>query len=73
MRGRHRARNGWFRRPTGNPDQPQPGRHTHDYHHNVAPEIGMHPLGAARRQTPENNTHSDHDRESDNDPGRLFR
>lgn len=39
----------------------------------MANGVGMYPLGAARRQTPENNTHTDHDREVDNDPGRIFR
>lgn len=72
-RARHAARNGWFRRPVGRPEQPQPGRHTPEYFEQVAPDIGMHPVGAAGRAAAALNTHDDEDREMNNDPGRLFR
>lgn len=71
-RPRHAARVGWLWRPRGNPGQ-APGRHTPEYLASVEHGVGMYPLGQARRQTPDNNTHADDDREVSNDPGRIFR
>jgi hypothetical protein len=50
--GQHRTPRQWFRRAErGRNGQPQPGRHTYEYHYSVDTGVGMHPVGGARRVT----------------------
>lgn len=71
-RPRHAARFLGLRLTRGRAEQPD-GRHTAEYVASTDTRTGMFPLGGARRVTPHTNTHVDDDRETNNDPGRIFR